>query len=473
MNTMMTAAQVHGFLSGSVLIGDGSVSVQRVHTDSRTLNAGDLFVALKGEKFDANAFLPDAVAQGAAVLLCHPQSEPDVTVAQVPRVEVADTTLALGALATQWRKQNRLPLIAVTGSNGKTTVTQMLASILHAAFPNDTALATQGNLNNDIGVPMTLLRMRPAHRIAVVELGMNHPGEIVMLAAMAQPNVALVNNAQREHLEFMHTVDAVARENGAVIASLGQDGVAVFPADEVYAPVWRDLAGARRVVTFSLTGAGSGDVLACQSAVWYGTHWDVTASGLGVDLKFGLYIAGKHNVKNALAAAACALSAGVPASAVSNGLAKFVPVKGRSRAIAIQADGKDITLVDDTYNANPDSVRAAIDVLAELPGPRLLVLGDMGEVGEQGPQFHAEAGHYAKTRGIEHFMAIGTLAQSAADAFAQGRHFESMESLQQAVLAALPLCSSVLVKGSRFMRMEQVIAVLTDRQTPQEERACF
>jgi UDP-N-acetylmuramoyl-tripeptide--D-alanyl-D-alanine ligase len=290
---------------------------------------------------------------------------------------------------------------------------------------------------------------------------------------MAQPTVALVNNAQREHMEFMHTVEAVARENGCVIASLGQDGVAVFPEDDDYAPVWRDQAGARRVITFSLAGSGTGDMLACQSAVWLGTYWDVKASGLGVDLQFSLHIVGKHTVKNALAAAACALCAGVPASAVSQGLAHFVPVKGRSRAIAIQLDGNDITLIDDTYNANPDSVRAAIDVLAELPGPRLLVLGDMGEVGHHGAAFHAEAGRYAQQRGIEHFMAIGTLAQSAVDVFAQGQHFNSMDALQQAVLASFPRMRSVLVKGSRFMRMEQVIAVLTESQAPQEERECF
>jgi UDP-N-acetylmuramoyl-tripeptide--D-alanyl-D-alanine ligase len=448
---------VHGFLPGSVLVGDGSVSVQRVHTDSRTLNAGDLFVALKGEKFDANDFLANAVAKGAAVLLCHPQQQVDGPVATVPRVEVADTTLALGALATQWRKQYMLPLIAVTGSNGKTTVTQMLAAILQAAHPDGGSLATQGNLNNEIGVPMTLLRLRAGHRKAVVELGMNHPGEISLLAAMAQPTVALVNNAQREHLEFMHTIEAVARENGSVIASLGTDGIAVFPHGDTYARLWRAMAGERRVVTFAMNGAGDESSLVCRDAQWSGSHWDVQAQGMGVELQFALHIAGKHNVQNALAAAACALSAGVSADAVQSGLAKFAPVKGRSRALVLKVGDKDVTLVDDTYNANPDSVRAAIDVLAELPGPRLLVLGDMGEVGEAGPQFHAEAGRYAKTRGIEHFMALGVLSQSAVDAFAGGQHFDAMDALKRAATAALPQMRSVLVKGSRFMRMEQVV----------------
>ena len=337
MNAMMTAAQVHGFLPGSVLVGEGSVPVQRVHTDSRSLQPGDLFVALRGEKFDANAFLADAVAQGAAVLLCHPQAQPDAAVARVPRIEVTDTTRALGALATQWRKQFDLPLIAVTGSNGKTTVTQMLASILQAAHPDGSSLATQGNLNNEIGVPMTLLRLRAQHRRAVVELGMNHPGEIVTLAAMAQPTVALVNNAQREHLEFMHTIEAVARENGAVIASLGADGVAVFPEDDAYTPLWRSMAGQRRVVTFAMSGVADANRLVCSGAQWTGAHWSVQAQGVGVELRFDLQIAGKHNVKNALAAAACALSAGVSAAAVQAGLSQFVPVKGRSRAVALES----------------------------------------------------------------------------------------------------------------------------------------
>lgn len=457
MKTMMTASQLHGFLPKSVLVGDGGVPVQRVHTDTRTLVAGDLFVALKGEKFDANDFLADAVAQGAAVLLCHPQTAPDAAVARVSRVEVANTTLALGALATQWRKQHQLPLIAVTGSNGKTTVTQMLAAILNAAHPDGGALATQGNLNNEIGVPMTLLRLRAEHHRAVVELGMNHPGEIATLAAMAQPTVALVNNAQREHLEFMHSIEAVAQENGSVIASLPADGVAVIPKDDTYTPLWRSIAGARRVVTFAMEGAGDADTLVCRSALWAGSHWDVHAQGMGFELHLTLRIAGRHNVKNALAAAACALCAGVPAAAVQSGLAQFAPVKGRSRAMELKIGGKGITLVDDTYNANPDSVRAAIDVLAELPGPRLLVLGDMGEVGEQGPQFHEEAGRYAKARGIEHLMALGVLSRSAVDAFPGAQHFDAMDALKRAATAALPQMKSVLVKGSRFMRMEQVV----------------
>jgi UDP-N-acetylmuramoyl-tripeptide--D-alanyl-D-alanine ligase len=318
-------------------------------------------------------------------------------------------------------------------------------------------LATRGNFNNDIGVPLTLLRLRAGHRMAVVELGMNHQGEIATLAAMAQPTVALVNNAQREHLEFMQTVQAVARENGSVIASLPADGVAVVPADDEFTALWQDLAAPRRCVRFALSGGDSQDEMHCVETHWEHGGWQVRAQGMGAHLHYRLSIAGRHNVKNSLAAAACALAAGVSASAVEQGLQAFQPVKGRSRALEIAVQGRERTLVDDTYNANPDSVRAAIDVLADLPGPRILVLGDMGEVGHEGPAFHAEAGRYALAKGIDQLLAHGNLVRSAVDVFPGARHFESMDELNDAVLAGLPHASSVLVKGSRFMRMERVV----------------
>jgi UDP-N-acetylmuramoyl-tripeptide--D-alanyl-D-alanine ligase len=373
---------------------------------------------------------------------------------------VADTRLALGTLATAWRAQFSLPVIAVTGSNGKTTVTQMLASILAAHRPNGGSLATRGNFNNDIGVPLTLLRLRPQHQIAVLELGMNHAGEIATLAAMVQPAVAVVNNAQREHMEFMHTVRAVALENGSVITAVGTQGAVVFPSDDEFAPVWTTLAGSRRIATFALGGAQDPAALACVQSRWSDGAWHVHARGLGQDLQYQLAIAGQHNVKNSLAAAAAALSAGVPACAVVAGLQAFEPVKGRSRVVRLVVQGRSVTLVDDTYNANPDSVRAAIDVLAELPGPQVLVLGDMGEVGQQGPAFHAEAGRYAQAKGIQKLLTLGELAQVATNAFDGAQHFESVEQLIEALLHTLPHQHSVLVKGSRFMRMERVVQAL-------------
>ena len=460
MSAMMTMLQALAWLSGAQWSGngDGDVQVLRVHTDTRTVEPGYLFVALKGERFDANDFLAEAQHRGAVAAICHAGAAHGL--AGLPCIEVPDTKVALAELATAWRARFDLPLIAVTGSNGKTTVTQMIASILAAAYGEKHALATRGNFNNDIGVPLTLLRLRSEHHIGVVELGMNHPGEIAGLSAMAQPTVALVNNAQREHLEFMHTVQAVAQENGSVITSLPPQGVAVFPSDDPHTDVWRGLAGSRRTVGFSMDAQASDAQLGCAQAQWSDGAWQVQARGRGVELRYRLSIAGRHNVKNSLAAAACALAAGVAADAVERGLAAFLPVKGRSRALSLNVDGRVCTLVDDTYNANPDSVHAAIDVLADLPGPRLLVLGDMGEVGSDGPQLHAEAGRYAQARGIEHVLVIGALTQYTSDNCVLALHFETMDALHIAVNALLPTVNSILVKGSRFMRMERVVDAL-------------
>jgi UDP-N-acetylmuramoyl-tripeptide--D-alanyl-D-alanine ligase len=451
--------QVVQWLADARLVGALDTVCARVHTDTRTIQAGDLFVALRGEKFDANTMLHQAAERGACAIVCHTGLAADLLPNTVARIEVPDTTVALGQLAAAWRKQFNLPLIAVTGSNGKTTVTQMIASILQACAPNS-SLATQGNLNNEIGVPLTLLRLRAHHTLAVVELGMNHPGEIARLAAIVQPTVALVNNAQREHMEFMQTVQAVAEENGSVLTSLPAQGDAVFPADDEYSPLWQTLAGACRTARFALEDVGFDDTLVCQQAVWQEGAWSVVAAGLGVQLQYRLAIAGRHNVKNSLAAAACALRAGVPVDRVEHGLQVFQPVKGRSRALRLQLSNRSVDLIDDTYNANPDSVRAAMDVLAELPAPRLLVLGDMGEVGAQGAEFHLEAGRYAKERGIDFLMAIGDLSRAAVYEHPVAYHFSSMEALIQAVRDVTPQLGSVLVKGSRFMRMEQVVESL-------------
>lgn len=451
MNLSLT--HIGQWLTGAQLHGDGGLAIQRVHTDSRTCQAGDLFVALKGERFDANDFLPQVASSGVAAAMAHH----GLDAAKLAGVQVPDTRIALGQLAKGWRSQFSLPVIAVTGSNGKTTVTQMIASILRAGFGDD-ALATQGNLNNDIGVPQTLLRMRAHHRIAVVELGMNHPGEIAGLAAMTQATVALVNNAQREHQEYMVTVEAVAQENGEVIKALPAHGVAVFPAHDAYSPLWKELAGNRACMRFSMTGEAEVQLL---KANWLNDHWALEAQTPAGVLRAQLHIAGRHNVGNALAATACALAAGVSLSIVEQGLNEFEPVKGRSRAFGIQCQGRDITVVDDTYNANPDSVRAAIDVLAELPAPRLLVLGDMGEVGTQGPEFHQEVGLHAAQMAIDHVLCLGDLARHTANACgANAQHMTDIDALNQRVIQQLPELGSVLVKGSRFMKMERVIEAI-------------
>lgn len=456
---MFTLQQALAWLPGARLVGDGTLAPLRVHSDTRTLQPGDLFVALKGERFDANEFLAQAQAQGAVACLAHRGRIP----AGFSGIEVDDTLRALGQLAAAWRRLFSLPLIAVTGSNGKTTVTQMIAAILREWQP-DACLATEGNLNNEIGLPLTLLRLRAHHHVGVIELGMNHPGEIGYLAGLARPTVALVNNAQREHQEFMATVEAVALENGSVFQALGPQGVAVFPGGDAFTALWSRLAEGRVQITFGERPAsGPAPDFVLAGTEWQQGHWRVRVETPAGPLAFRLHIAGRHNVRNAAAAAACALAAGAPRAAIEQGLAAFEPVKGRSRAVALGLQGRPLTLVDDSYNANPDSVRAAVDVLAELPGPRLLVLGDMGEVGDQGPQFHAEVGAYARERGIEQLFTLGE--QSAAMG---GTHFATVEALNAAVLAALPGVQSVLVKGSRFMKMERVVQAVTAFAAPGE-----
>ncbi len=453
--TMFTLAQAQAWLPGSRLVGDGNTAIARVHSDTRTLQPGDLFVAIHGERFDANDFIADAHGQGAGAALAHRGRIP----AGFAGLEVDDSKLALGQLAAAWRAQFDLPLIAVTGSNGKTTVTQMIAAILRAWQPQ-ASLATQGNLNNDIGLPLTLLRLDESHRVGVIELGMNHPGEIGYLAQIAKPTVALVNNAQREHQEFMATVKAVALENGAVFEAMDPNGVAVYPADEEFTALWSGLAAPRACMTF-----GAGADIGLAGSEWKQGHWKVSATTPAGQLAYDLHIAGRHNVRNSMAAAACALAAGAPLAAIAHGLQSFTPVQGRSRAFELKLAGRSLTLVDDTYNANPDSARAAIDVLAELPGPRLLVLGDMGEVGDQGPQFHREIGDYARGRGIGMLFTLGEQAQGM-----RGTHFADIASLNASVLAQLPVTASVLVKGSRFMKMERVVQAITalEQQEPTE-----
>ena len=459
---MMTLAQAHALLPGSVLAGDGATPIQRVHSDTRTLRTGDLFVALKGERFDGHDMLAGAKIQGAVAAL----AQRGLAEAGLPGLIVADTQQALEQLAAAWRARVHLPLIAVTGSNGKTTVTQMIASILRA-WLGDGAFATEGNYNNHIGVPLTLLRLRQDdgawHRAGVVELGMNHPGEIAHLARITQPTIALVNNAQREHQEFMAGVEAVARENGAAIEALGAGGSAVYPADDAHAPLWHQLAGTRAQLTFALHGQA--DVT--TDALWVsdetGDHWALVLHTPAGAVSLALRLAGRHNVKNALAAAACALAAGAPLAALKRGLESFEPVKGRSQIKAATLHGVRVALVDDSYNANPDSVRAAIDVLASMHAPRLLLLGDMGEVGERGAEFHAEVGAYARERGIDHLWCAGAMCADAARAFGNAaRHFADVPSLI-AARGELPAAASVLVKGSRFMQMERVVQALQEK----------
>ncbi|PLQ01250.1 UDP-N-acetylmuramoyl-tripeptide--D-alanyl-D-alanine ligase [Cupriavidus pauculus] len=454
---MTNLQQAAGWMAGARISGDATRTFSRVHTDSRTVQPGDLFVALKGDRFDAHDFLPDVVARGAAAVLVSRDIDLDV-----PALIVPDTRIGLGELGAGWRRQFTPPTVAVTGSNGKTTVKEMIAAIFAAAVGEDDRLATGGNLNNDIGLPLTVLRLRAHHKLAVLELGMNHPGETVYLAAIAQPTVAVITNAQREHQEFMVSVEAVAHEHASAIAALPADGVAVFPVDAesggAHAAIWRQAAGKRRVLAFGTDA--SADVRATVTLDDGVQVLHVTAPGQTFDLR--LQPLGAHNVRNALAATACALAAGVAVDAIQRGIAGFSAVKGR---LQVKHTPAGTVVVDDTYNANPDSMRAAIDVLAGFAAPRVLVLGDMGEVGDQGPAFHTEIGAYARERGIETLWALGDLARHAVQAYGpDARHFAGADDLTQALKedkeGVVAGAAVVLVKGSRFMRMERMVDAL-------------
>ena len=449
---MMATATAAIAVGGSV-IGD-SVLFCRVTTDTRALVPGDLFVALCGERFDGHDFVERALASGAVAALVERRRS---AAWSGNLIAVDDTLPALGELAAFWRRRFDIPLAVVAGSNGKTTTKEMIASIFRAAAGDDAVAATPGNFNNAIGLPLALLALRASHRLAVFEIGMNHRGETRELAAIAGPTIAIITNAQREHQEFMQSVDDVAVEHADAVRGLRPQGTAVLNADDPRIGVWTDAAAAcgHPVVTFGLDHPA--DVTA---------RHDVHANGgaLGLATPNGsarvvLRVPGRHMASNALAAAAAAHAAGLPLTAIVRGLESFRPVRGR---LVVHRTDASVTVIDDTYNANPDSVRAAIDVLAAYPAPRWLVLGDMGEAGESGPAWHREIGGYARGAAIDRLLAAGDLAREAVAAFGAGaEHFASVDDLAAGVMVDAKAGTTVLVKGSRFMRMERVVAGLT------------
>jgi UDP-N-acetylmuramoyl-tripeptide--D-alanyl-D-alanine ligase len=458
MMDLFEAAQATGgtaSVSGHTFVG--------VSTDSRSIAAGELFVALRGDKFDGHDFVPDVLAHGAAAAMV------DHTWMQahgggLPLLSVADTRLGLGSLAAHWRSRFAIPLIGITGSNGKTTVKEMCAAIMREherrdeLDPAETVLATTGNLNNDIGLPLMLLRLHAGHRAAVIEMGMNHIGEISYLTHIARPTVALVNNAQRAHLEGLGTLADVARAKGEIFEGLSDDGIAVINADDPQADLWRGLADGRSVISFGLDA--DADVQASARSRGFASEVRLTAAQGSVE--FELPAPGRHNVRNAVAAAAATLAAGVSLGTVAEALSRYAGIKGRlQRRPGING----ALIIDDTYNANPDSMRAAIDVLASIPGRRFFVMGDMGEVGEAAGQFHDEVGGYAKSQGIDRLLALGELSAAAAHNFGSGaQHFDRIEDLLAAARDELGADATVLVKGSRFMRMERVVEALVEKQ---------
>ncbi|EXI77695.1 MAG: UDP-N-acetylmuramoyl-tripeptide--D-alanyl-D-alanine ligase [Candidatus Accumulibacter appositus] len=429
-----------------------------VSTDSRSIAAGELFLALRGENYDGHHYLAAAKARGAVAAVVAADAAEVLQSLELPLVVVAETRLSLGALAADWRDRFTLPLIAVTGSNGKTTTKEMIASILKVVY-GDALLVTQGNYNNDIGLPLTLLRLQAGHRAAVIEMGMNHPGEIAYLAGIAHPSVAVLTNAQRAHLEGMGTLEAIATEKGAIFSGLDATGVAVFCADDQWAELWRSQSHGLGKMTFAFEKTA--DVRG--RFYLHGLESRLSIAAAGDEVEMVLALPGQHNARNALAAATACLAAGVPLAAVHAGLSAFRGLKGRlQRRTALNG----ALLLDDTYNANPDSVRAGIDVLAATIGHSVLVLGDMGEIGEMSGQFHDEIGGYAKSQGIDRLFTLGEASALAAHNFGSGgAHYQSLDKLIAAVLAELTPETTVLVKGSRFMRMERVADAIAQPST--------
>lgn len=416
----------------------------RVELDSRAVDEECLFVALKGERFDAHDFLAGAAAAGVGAFIVERDFEADAV-----RFIVSDSRRALGLLARFWRLKLGTRIVAVAGSNGKTTTTQMCARILEKSYGR-AAHSTRGNFNNEIGCAKTLLALKPEHVAAVVEVGMNHPGEMAVLADMVRPNAAVMTNAQREHQEFIHSVREAAYENGMIIPALSEDGVFLCPVDDACADVWRSLALASRKKVLGYSAMGTMTDIVIEDGFLRSPF-----GGVKVDFKFD----GRHLRHDAAAAAAATLAVGADPRAVGEALSEFRPLKGRGEAT--KARNGLWTVSDESYNANPDSVRAAMDVLAEASGRKIFLLGDMGEVGESGPAFHEEVGAYAKSKGIDILVTLGPLSRFAAEAFGEGSmHFEDRGGLAD-WLRALPNEElSITVKASRSMHFEEFVDVL-------------
>jgi len=421
------------------------VMLQGLSTDTRSLQAGQLFVALHGPHFNGHDYLAEAKAKGAAACMV------EKPVANCPALIVGDTRLALGQLARAWRRHFAMPLVAVTGSNGKTTVKEMLASIF---AQQGQALATRGNLNNDIGVPLTLLDLDSSHTSAVIEMGANHAGEIAYLTVLAEPNVAVITNAAAAHLEGFGTLEGVANAKGEIFQGLSDDGTAIINADDAFASLWRDQSEDKKVLSFGL-----------QNPADFTAQWQAGDRGSQIHVstpegkvKLHLALLGEHNVMNALAAIAAAQAVGVKLKTIKAGLEAMQPVAGR---LQLKTGFHGSRIIDDTYNANPASLAAAIEVLTGFEGKHVLVLGDMGELGNETEALHAEAGRLARTHGVVRLYTVGPMAAAAASAFGkEAKQCDSHESVSQALQQELAADVTVLVKGSRLSQMERVVQML-------------
>ncbi len=441
---MMSLVEANQVMQG-YLIGqpqDEDICLSGVTIDSRRVQQGDLFFAIRGDQQDGHRYVESASAAGAVATVVD-----NADAASEHSVMVADTTLALGALAKHWRQRFDIPVIGITGSNGKTTVSAMLRAITELALPG---IAPEGSFNNQWGVPLTLLKLRQGHQSAVIEMGMNHPGELRTLTAIAQPTIALINNAAAAHLEGLTDVQGVAEAKAEIIEGVPKSGTVVLNADDAYCADWQLKAGKRHVVTFGLDKQSMVSASAIQRSAQTRFLLQIGVQSAEVSLNF----LGDHNILNALAAAACAHAAGISIEVIADGLAKAQPVSGRLTTLAGLHGA---TLIDDSYNANPASMSAALRVLAAQPGERIAVLGAMAELGKQSRSAHAAIGELARELALDELIAVGGDARDYLGQAAFGRFQEDTDSAIAYLHHRLDSSSVVLVKGSRSAGMERVI----------------
>ncbi|MDP1667227.1 MAG: UDP-N-acetylmuramoyl-tripeptide--D-alanyl-D-alanine ligase [Methylobacter sp.] len=453
MNMMLSeiAACVQGKLIGE------DTAISAVSIDTRAIKPGQLYVAIKGHNFDGNEFVVEAEQSGASAAIVH-----QGITATIPYVIVDDTRLALAELAGAWRKKASVSVVGITGSNGKTTVKEMVAAILSASDPtHGNTLFTQGNLNNDIGVPLTLLRLNEQHRHAVIEMGANHPGEIEYTSQYAQADVAIITNVGPAHIEGFGSIDGIAKAKGEIIETLKQDGVAVLNRDDAYFDYWKSLAGTRKVISFGIDELAGVTTHSVKTEIIdhaFATTFDlVTAKG---EVTVKLRLAGRHNVVNALAAAAACLALGTDLQQIKQGLESVNPVTGRLQPLVSRLGN---IVIDDTYNANSASLKAGLDVLANCDGKRWLVLGAFGEQGSESPKIHEQMGELIKSCGVVRLLAVGSDARNTVKVFGEGAtFFDSQNDLIEVLKQELKGDEAILIKGSRAQRMENVAAALVE-----------
>lgn len=447
----LTLGEITAALGGQLIGEDRSFS--QVVTDSRKSMVDALFVALRGERFDGHDFVAEATKQGAvAALVNRPVPE------SVPQIVVQDTLLALGQIGRLWREHSfQGVLIAITGSNGKTTVKEM---VFHALGGGDEVLKTEGNLNNEIGVPLTLCRLQPHHRFAVIEMGARKRGDIAYLTEIAKAEIGIITCAAPAHLEGFGTLQGVAETKGELFAHLSREGTAIVNADDPFCPYWEELARDRQIVRFGLSERADVRAVDVQplrfEAGRFKNRFRIASSAGQFEIE--LQLAGRHNIRNALAAVAAALACEVPVETIQRGLSAMVPVEGRLRPLFHREGG---VLLDDCYNANPASLEAALEALEALGGERWVVMGGLAELGKASPAFHAKMGQTLRERSVARLFALGEETEITVQTFGKGGfHFEHHEALIEALLKALHGGVNLLVKGSRCYRLETVVESL-------------